>query len=440
MIGSVVAQNLGKGFKQYRKRWLRLLDWLYPIGNRFYKLNWILRDINFTIEKGDAVGIIGGNGSGKSTLLKLIAGVLKPTSGIVHMPGRVAAMLELGMGFHPDFTGRQNVYMAGQLLGMSRQDITKLMLDIISFAEIGDYIDQPLRIYSSGMQVRLAFSVATVIRPDVLIIDEALSVGDGYFQQKCYSRIREFQASGTTLIFVSHDIAALSSFCKRVIWIDSGVIREFGDTKPILELYSKELFKKKQAVSDGSNNFRLSVNFDEGRDARLDFVSTVALRNDIKLIDISNLNQSWGTGAIKILSTVLEDVKGEMLSWVVGGEVVRVVINCCAYEVVSRVIVGFQVKDKYGQILFGDNTYLSTLENPIDMKPDDCLQVVFEFAMPILPVGFYTLSDSVVSGVQQDYVVMEWRDDAIKFESQNSWSNTGLIGQPMREISIKKMN
>ena len=183
-MGSIRVTQLGKAYKQYSTRWSRLLEWALPFLGERHQKKWVLKDVSFTVEPGEAVGIIGVNGAGKSTLLKMITGTTQPTSGKIEITGRVAALLELGMGFHPEFTGRQNVYMSGQLLGLTVEEIAQLMPDIEAFAEIGDYIDQPVRVYSSGMQVRLAFSVATAIRPDILIVDEALSVGDKYFSQK----------------------------------------------------------------------------------------------------------------------------------------------------------------------------------------------------------------------------------------------------------------
>src|SRR5471030_2067356 len=185
-MGAITVSGLGKAYKQYPTRWSRLAEWLSPSAAPRHRLHWILRNIDFHVAAGEAVGLIGINGAGKSTLLKLITGTSQPTTGGVAMEGRVAALLELGMGFHPDFTGRQNVYMAGQLNGMSVPEIDALMPEIAAFADIGDYLDQPVRVYSSGMQMRLAFSVATARRPDILIVDEALAVGDMFFQQKCF--------------------------------------------------------------------------------------------------------------------------------------------------------------------------------------------------------------------------------------------------------------
>ncbi|MDD5115021.1 MAG: ABC transporter ATP-binding protein, partial [Methylobacter sp.] len=227
-MGTISITNLGKAYKQYPTRWSRLVEWFVPFSKPQHQLKWVLQDINFTVNPGEAVGIIGINGAGKSTLLKMIVGTTQPTTGSINITGRVAALLELGMGFHPDFTGRQNTYLAGQLLGMSVEEITNLMPEIEDFAEIGDYMDQPVRVYSSGMQMRVAFSIATARRPDVLIVDEALSVGDAYFQHKSFDRIREFRKQGTTLLIVSHDKSAIQSICDRAILLNAGKLAMQG--------------------------------------------------------------------------------------------------------------------------------------------------------------------------------------------------------------------
>ena len=221
-MGTITVTELGKAYKQYLNRWSRLIEWLKSGHVKRHQLKWVLQDISFTVKAGEAVGIIGINGAGKSTLLKLITGTTLPTTGSVHMTGRVAALLELGMGFHPDFTGRQNAFMAAQLMGISNDEIVRQMPEVEAFAEIGEYIDQPVRVYSSGMQMRLAFSVATAMRPDILIVDEALSVGDAYFQHKSFDRIRQFQKAGTTLLIVSHDKAAIQSICDQAILLKAG--------------------------------------------------------------------------------------------------------------------------------------------------------------------------------------------------------------------------
>ncbi|HJU21253.1 MAG TPA: ABC transporter ATP-binding protein, partial [Casimicrobiaceae bacterium] len=230
------VRNLGKAYKRYPHKWGRFAEW---IGTGVHhERKWALREIDFDVAAGEAVGIIGFNGAGKSTLLKIVAGTTRATTGTVDVGGRVAALLELGLGFHPDFTGRENAFMAGQLQGMHADDLATLMPAIEHFADIGDYIDQPLRTYSSGMQVRLAFSVATAIRPDILIVDEALAVGDVLFQQKCFDRIRAFRDAGTTLLFVSHAMSSVHSLCDRVLLLHEGRIAIDGSAREAIDVFN----------------------------------------------------------------------------------------------------------------------------------------------------------------------------------------------------------
>src|ERR1700686_3755591 len=214
-MGYLRVRKLGKAYKRYTAKWGRLAEWV-GLGVH-HDLTWVVREVSFDVAPGEAVGIVGANGAGKSTLLKMIAGTIRPTVGAFESGGRVAALLELGIGFHPEFTGTQNVYMAGHILGIPAVRIGSIMEEIKAFAEIGDYMDQAVRTYSSGMQVRLAFSVATAVRPDILIVDEALAVGDIYFQQKCFERLARFRQQGTTLLLVSHSIGTIVEMCDRAV-------------------------------------------------------------------------------------------------------------------------------------------------------------------------------------------------------------------------------
>ena len=228
--------NLGKAYRGYRSEWQRIARWFYlPV--RPSEEHWVLKGISFSIERGEAVGIVGQNGAGKSTLLKMITGTLQPTQGSVQVGGRIAAILELGMGFNPELTGRQNVYHAGGLMGFGRQQIDSVIGEIEAFAEIGTYFDEPVRTYSSGMQVRVAFSVATAFRPDILIVDEALSVGDARFQHKCMQRIRRYQQEGMSLLLVSHAPDTIRMFCQRGIYIKDGAIEKIGDAASVMDYY-----------------------------------------------------------------------------------------------------------------------------------------------------------------------------------------------------------
>ncbi|MBI1784576.1 ABC transporter ATP-binding protein, partial [Candidatus Sumerlaeota bacterium] len=230
----IQAEGLSKRYMIYGRPIDRLHDWFAPESRRWGKPFWALRDINLTVAEGTSLGVVGVNGAGKSTLLKLLTGTTVPTSGTYSIRGRVSALLELGMGFHPQFTGRENILFNGKMLGLTDAELRERTPAIIEFAEIGDFIDQPLRTYSSGMSLRLAFAIAASVEPDVLIIDEALSVGDLHFQQKCLARIRRFQEAGVTILFVSHDPALIKSFCTEAILLDGGLLIDHGKPGAVL--------------------------------------------------------------------------------------------------------------------------------------------------------------------------------------------------------------
>ena len=244
MSGGLAVSHLGKSYRRYGQRWHRLCEWVSAGRVAWHQDFWALRGVTFAVASGESVGVIGLNGAGKTTLLKILTGTTQPTEGHVEIAGRVASLLELGIGFHPDFSGRQNAVMAGQLMGVPVRDLAALMPDIEAFAEIGPYIDQPIRTYSTGMAVRLAFSVATAARPDVLIIDETLSVGDAYFQHKCIRRIKEFQRSGTTILFVSHDPTAVKTLCGRALLLEGGRLIQDGSPDRVLDYYNAMIAKR----------------------------------------------------------------------------------------------------------------------------------------------------------------------------------------------------
>ncbi len=251
MTAALSVEGIGKAFNKYPHESLRVLSWL-GFSTPSVIRKWVLQDISFALQPGEAVGLIGLNGAGKSTLLKVITGTLKPTTGRVHINGRVAAILELGMGFHPELTGRQNVYHVAGLMGYTQQRIDGFINEVHAFSEIGDYFELPVRVYSSGMQARLAFAVATAERPEILIVDEALSVGDAYFQHKSFDRIRQFTRQGTTLLLVSHDKQAIQSICNRAILLDGGTVAMEGEPDVVMDYYNALLaaHQDQQIVAD----------------------------------------------------------------------------------------------------------------------------------------------------------------------------------------------
>jgi len=245
---AVSVKDLSKSFRMYSFPAERLKEFLHPFGKKYHRKFWALKDINFEIPKGTTFGIIGQNGSGKSTLLQIITGILQPTTGSVQVNGRVSALLELGAGFNPGFTGRENVYMNGAIMGLSRDEIDKRFEEIAVFADIGDFIDQPVKTYSSGMYVRLAFSVAINVDPDILVVDEVLAVGDMFFKSKCVEKIKQMIEKGITLVFVSHDSEAVKSLCKKSILLNKGELIDYGESSKVVEKYFSLKVQSEQYV------------------------------------------------------------------------------------------------------------------------------------------------------------------------------------------------
>lgn len=250
---AIRVQGMGKCYHVYDKPQDRLKQSLWRGRRQYYREFWALRDVSFEVRPGETVGIIGRNGSGKSTLLQMIAGTLTPTTGSVETNGRIAALLELGSGFNPEFSGRENIFMNGAILGLTETEIAARFDEIAAFADIGDFIEQPVKTYSSGMMVRLAFAVSVCVQPDILIVDEALAVGDMAFQFKCMHRLEQLTQSGTTLLFVSHDIGVVKAFCQRAIYLSRGTIKEQGDTGRVIEYYRLDM-RDEQVKGLGAGN------------------------------------------------------------------------------------------------------------------------------------------------------------------------------------------
>jgi lipopolysaccharide transport system ATP-binding protein len=386
-MGAIKVDKLGKAYKQYGNRWSRLAEWILPGNKPRHKLKWVLQDISFELAPGDAVGIIGINGAGKSTLLKLITGTAQPTTGSVAISGRVAALLELGMGFHPDFTGRQNVFMAGQLLGHTVRELEELMPQIEAFAEIGDYIDQPVRVYSSGMQMRLAFSVATVRRPDVLIVDEALSVGDAYFQHKSFDRIREFRKQGTTLLIVSHDRAAMQSICDRAILLDGGRLAKQGTPEEVMDYYNALIAEREGSTVE-------QVRTPEGR------VQTTS-----------------GNGRANVLEVTLENEEGRALEVLNVGVPATLHVRVRVNDALPRLVLGYMIKDRLGQQIFGTNTH--HLDRALtNLEAGETIDYRFRFPLNLGP-GSYSITTALTSSETHLADNYEWRDLVAIFEVMN---------------------
>lgn len=380
-MGTITLSGLGKAYKQYSHPAGRLMEWFG--GRQRHALNWILRDIDLCIGAGESVGVVGCNGAGKSTLLKLISGVSIPTEGSVALMGRTAALLELGMGFHPLFTGRQNVYMQGYLQGLGHAEIDALMPEITAFAEIGDYLDRPVRIYSSGMQVRLAFSVATAVRPDILIVDEALAVGDAYFQHKCFDRIRRYRREGTTLLFVSHDPSAVKSLCDRAVLMDRGGIVKDGNPAEVLDYYNAAI------VPDVAN-----TSIQEG--------------------SIGGSGTRSGTGAVRIQEVELES-GGKSIRAILAGWHVSLKVVLHANQGMQDCTFGLLIKDRLGNDIFGTNTHhLHRQIGPL--VPGQLKRVMFDFPVLNLGPGHYSVTLAVHAEADHLAGNYDWWERALLFQ------------------------
>ena len=408
MSNLLEVSNVSKSFKEYSSELYRIASW-FGMHFRSVREHKILKDITFSVGCGEAVAIVGQNGAGKSTLLKIITGTLKQTSGKISVHGRISAILELGMGFQSDLTGRQNVYHAAGLMGYTLQQINAAMQEIELFAEIGDYFDEPVRTYSSGMQMRLAFSVATMYRPEILIVDEALSVGDAYFQHKSFARIRQFQQEGTTLLLVSHDKGTVQAICDRAILLEKGSILKSGDPEEVMDYYNA-------LIADKENSTLKQIKKEDGR------VETIS-----------------GTGEAKLLTVGLFNIEKEPIEYISVGESVTLAIEFEILSDIPEITVGFMIKDRLGQPIFGTNTYHYKKEIKNPHKSERYL-ASFVFAMN-LGVGSYSVA--VALHADKTHVVKnyEWKDQAVIFHVLNT-SKAEFVGSswldPKVEVSHVK--
>lgn len=378
----IVVNNLGKKYKRYPNRWARLGEWISMGRYQCHQAFWILRNLSFSLNQGESLGVIGVNGAGKSTLLKLLTRTSAPTEGTVEIHGRVAALLELGMGFHQDFTGRVNALMTCQMMGYSSEEAGELIDDIREFSELGDYLDQPVRIYSTGMQIRLAFSAATVTRPEILIVDEALSVGDAYFQHKCIRRIRKYRDEGTTLLFVSHDPGAVKSLCNRAILLDGGSIIKDGAPDSVLDYYNSVIARKK------SDDEIQQIRLEEGR------ISTRS-----------------GNQTAKITSVDTMKTDGRSARTFPVGE--QVILRCSVdfYRDMDNPTVGILLRDRMGNDVYGTNTH-HLGQRGIKVNAGDSLDVDFTLPLNIGP-GNYSLCVAVHSGDSHLEENCDWWDQCL---------------------------
>lgn len=457
---AIEVSGLGKTYRIYQSPHHRLTQGILNYaarqlrsGRLAARLRWkaehvahvhhAITDVSFRVRRGESMAIIGRNGSGKSTVLQMICKTLAPSSGSLKVDGRVAALLELGSGFNLEFTGRENVFLNGQLLGLTKGQVADRMGSIETFAGIDGFFDEPVRTYSSGMFVRLAFAVIAHVDADILIIDEALAVGDAAFNQKCMRFLREFMARGT-LLFVSHDLGSVKALCERAIWLDSGRVRMDAPSKEVADAYLRDMFESTQGASPEALTATSAPEIARAsrrrvpKDDRMKRIDHSSLRNDLTIHRFDFDAPGFGRGAARIANVAFVDPEGSPLHAIVGGEIVTLEVQVTTSETLQAPIVGFFVRDRLGQELFGDNTFLASQSLPLLVESGESFEAAFEFEMPRLPRGTYSVVVAVADGTQAEHVQHHWINDAITFESHTTSVAQGLIGIPMHSVTLAK--
>lgn len=455
---AIRVEKVGKYFKMYQRK-RDIIRQIILNKAEYFQRKVALKSISFELKRGESLGIVGRNGSGKSTLLQIICQTLKQSYGEVEVNGKVGALLELGSGFNPEFTGRENVYINGILLGLSKKEVEERLNDIIDFAEIGEFIDQPIKTYSSGMIVRLAFAVLANSEADVLIIDEALAVGDAYFTQKCMRYIQRFRKTGS-LLFVSHDANAILGLCDRAILIDNGIQKLVGSPKEVMEEYTKEIHKsninKGISTSHENRNINESKNIetkniivDEYSQKWIDYrskaINKSSLANIINIekfdkIDIQK--ESYGGKEMQIVSTNIVNIESNEreINYIRGGEMVRITITAKAKNNISNIIAGFILKNKQGLNILGDNTLNNMIEgDETKFMKGEIMKANFVFTMPLLAAGEYSITSSIATGSLEQHNILHWVNDSLILVSQCTSISAGIAGVPMQSITLEKI-
>ena len=419
---AIEIRHLVKIYKMYNKPTDRILE-AFHLGNKErYKEFRALNDVSFEVKKGETVGIIGTNGAGKSTLLKIITGVLSSTLGEVTIKGKVSALLELGAGFNDEYTGIENIYLNGGMMGYTRKEMDERIGKIIEFADIGDFINHPVKTYSSGMFARLAFAVAINVEPDILIVDEALSVGDVFFQNKCFKKFDELRKRGVTILFVSHDIGSVRQMCSRVLWLEKGSTRAFGEAGSICDMYMDAQRKSSEYVSghitdEKSGNIFIHRNTEKKNYPAVSFVAD-RFKND----------------KVAIRSVYFTDQNGEYVNtlYVDKTYTTHVVVECLRQA--NDLIVGFVLETAKGLPLFDINNFINQGE-VINGEEGDIIEVIYNYKLPRIMNGVYLVGAAIGQGTQAHHEMLTWLHGTMQLEVINQGYNSSYIEIPS-EISV----
>jgi len=370
---AIEVSGLSKFYQIYDKPRDRLMQMLLGRGKkRFYREFWALRDISFSIPKGQVYGILGKNGAGKSTLLQIICGTLAASQGEARVAGRVSALLELGSGFNPEFTGIENIYMNAQLLGLARSEVDEKLDKILAFADIGDHVHQPVKTYSSGMFARLAFSVAIHVDPDILIVDETLSVGDAWFQHKSMARMRKLMESGCTVLFVSHSIDAVRALCDHAIWIDGGALKMQGNVTEVTNAYMNDVFVEHNKIILEAND----VSTESSSFSQVGAVIDGSIASDAAELILDNACAAFDGAVLKVHSIQLLNADGEPTDRIEQRDELSLAVDITFHKALKNVSVGFLIKDQFGQELTGESIF-NSFRKGLDVSAGQSLRVRF---------------------------------------------------------------
>lgn len=404
-VSLISFQGVSKSYPIYQRPSDRLKELLFLNRRRFHEDFWALRDISFEINRGETFCIVGENGSGKSTLLQIVAGILAPTVGTAQVSGRVSALLELGSGFNPEFSGKDNVYLNAAILGFNRTAVDRIYRQIEEFAEIGDFIHQPVKTYSSGMVVRLAFAVAIHVEPEILIVDEALAVGDIYFRQRCLRKVHEMRNRGVTILFVSHSAGDVKALGDRTMWLDHGRIRALGETDKVVAQYLAAMVEKDSAYLE------LKTPAPDGGGPQVEAPEVVTT--------IPNIDHRYGDERAEILGIAVMDRYGQRLPLLRPGEVCVVRISVRAREPIGMPNVGFMLRNHLGVDFAGTNTRREGFELP-PMRAGDVYTVDFHLMIPELYPSEFSFSPAIADGTLVSYHMCDWIDNAVTLQMGHS--------------------
>jgi lipopolysaccharide transport system ATP-binding protein len=417
---AISVKNLTKTYRIFGHPTDRIKQALTFGRMRFHNEFTALQDVSFEIKKGETVGIIGRNGSGKSTLLQLICGILKPTSGEVRVNGRISALLELGSGFNPEFTGRENVYFQGAIMGIPRNEMDAKFDEVAAFADIGEFIDRPVRTYSSGMFVRLAFAVAVAVEPDVLVVDEALSVGDAKFQAKCFRKFEKLKNAGKTILFVSHSTEQITRFCDTALLLELGHLTAIGETGIVTNQYLTLLFSDTDAMIATNNSARNNAGSFSSHDNQERYHHRPAYNPD---------EYRWGNGTASILDFQLGTESQEHINCLRHGETLTLMLKVAFFQNAEHPIYGVTIKSKDGVTLFGTNSrdYVHQAQECIQPQHAGHIAIIRWTLHHHLSAGDYFISVGVVDGAGENLVPLDRRYDSIHFTVNGPIVSAGMI-------------